>query len=416
MMRSVRIYLKNSGGILPVFFKSRQFIILLLSIKQMVCPKHKILNPCSNRCVKKTGKAGKQVTSRKLRLKRRKRKIQTPSKTQMERLERLERPMTELLHKTLQIGDHPFYIEQNEFPYSIDMSYYHPGVENLLVIHRFDDYGKLIVQTPEIASEEYFKLLYIQFVSIYGIDTFKRYHGMKLLRKLSTGVFGTIYSIKYMNRVMIIKMELKKHLYSSDQFKQKIEKERQIQTLLSTRAENHALPALDTFVYQYISKTISVILMERLDVRRQYILHEILQIPSIPAIFFVILKNQLRIIIQVLCSLDIIHGDMHWNNVYLTYLGSADTLVDMSKWKKGTVKIGLLDFGHSMISPCNPEIEFLALLRSTYNSVYTHSTKEKLFKIIYELMEERRISHTSLHNFFNVNARYIELFQKNIFI
>lgn len=373
----------------------------------MICPHDKILNHCSNRCVNKTGKVGKKVIARNKRILKR-RYISPTSSSSSISLSPFSPEFSDIVYNTVMIDNIPFHVAHGEIPYSIDMSYYNRGIEVLPILHRFTENGNLVPVPNKSISEDYFKNLYIDFVSSYGIEPFKIYKNMKLLRHIDRGVFGDIYSIKYDNEITIIKMEERQRL-TTKMFKKKIEKEYYIQDVLSTKAQNHALPILDIHIFQYLSNVISMVRMKRLDIRRQYTLHDIFQVPNISDSFFEILKNQLRNIVHILCSLDIVHGDMHWKNVYLTYTGKLAEKVNISNWKEGEIIIGLIDFGYSELLPCNPEIEYLALMRSSYE--YNIRTTDRLLYIVRELMFERNIPCDDT-DVTSINRRYIELFRE----
>lgn len=298
----------------------------------------------------------------------------------------------------------------------VDMSYYRTGVEKLISLKRFNDQGNIESRTPMYVDEMYFRDLYIDFVMEYGVDIFKQYPRMKLLRKLDSGTFGDIYSIKFQNQVYIIKLEIRKHLYTEEQFRKKIRNEVRIQQRLS-RASNkiYALHVYDHNIYKYMDTVYSVILMERMREGFQYTLGDLLNIPNLPKNIYEILYTKLNELIRVLCKLNIIHGDMHLNNIFITYIpDDYSRPANIADWKSRQIRIGLIDFGYSAIARCNIEIELLALLKSIYNYKYSDKTFKYMKKLIYIILQKYDINIRHIRDILSIHKRYNDLFQKNI--
>lgn len=300
----------------------------------------------------------------------------------------------------------------------IDMSYYTPGVETLIDLTTFDINGKIILRPKQSVNEGYFIEMYKSFVSIYGIEPFKKLKGMKILRNLDSGTFGDIYSILYNGNVYIIKMETKRDIYDIYTFISKVTREVDIQKLLSqeyingVKVEPYAMPILYNKFYEFRNNNISMIVMNRLKEGFQFTISNILQVSNLPFSIFYIIQLKLIDLINTLCKINVIHGDMHWGNIYLSNLDTSKYLA-LSDWKVETTDIGLLDFGYSSIDICNPEIELIVLLISLIKSKFPEINKMYMRKVIKNLLKYYKIDAPYIDDKKAVFDKYNQLYLQN---
>ena len=128
--------------------------------------------------------------------------------------------------------------------------------------------------------------------------------------------------------------------------------------------------------------------------------------------FFDAITRGVHNIINTLCNAGYIHGDLHWNNIYITSQYYQPPL-DMEDWNLRSITTEMLDFGWAVKAKCNRELELLALLRSSYMKDYQRYGPQLQF-IIKDMMKQHNIGSPNIEewDFYKINDRYNELFNK----
>lgn len=97
------------------------------------------------------------------------------------------------------------------------------------------------------------------------------------------------------------------------------------------------------------------------------------------------LYNEIVAILNTMCKHNLIHGDLHWDNIGIEF--------DEKLKKTLRYKFSLLDFGQSTKGKCDLRVEILQLLRTLFLFNFKQSTidylENKLYKLYKSLFKER---------------------------
>lgn len=308
--------------------------------------------------------------------------------------------------------DDIIYHIENEQEEHVDMSYFRPNIGCLSKRSTFKEGGEMVKADQSVYTEDYFQQLYIQFVRIYGVFVFEHFPNIAILRILDRGKDGTIYEVRFehIDTVYVLKMQTSE-LSNARSFLRQTKREKRIQEKLAVYGVSLKLIAQEVFVHR--SKVHSLLLMERMHADFQYSLKEVFETKQIPAHVFSIIFTKIHTLLRVFCKLNIVHGDMHWKNMYLTYTPTYPH-VHMKDWTMNNISIGVIDFGFSIEHSCVPELEIMALGKTIYAPHFTTQTKRKLEEGVVQLLRKFRIPHTVPLQPLLVNQRYNDLYYQFI--
>jgi serine/threonine protein kinase len=278
-----------------------------------------------------------------------------------------------------------------------------------------------------IENENYFWNLYKDFYKKYGAEIFKYLpKNTQIIRQIGQGAFGDIYAIRYPHddidifKDRVIKIEKMNNLLydSKDIFHKKIRNEYEIQTILcqdNPIIPPYALCPEKYIFFDYNYNYYSIITMYSL-LSHESTISEILQLPNLPNKFFIVILTKIAEFINKLCQENIIHGDLRWENIYITLDIEDEESIDIQDWTQENVFIGLLDFGWSLSNiKCDPEFELLSLLRNSYSTKYPKQNRDRIQQILKQILIQNNYTqkHT-LKDYYTINNRYNELFKEHV--
>ncbi len=244
--------------------------------------------------------------------------------------------------------------------------------------------------------------VYRTFVRLYGTTLFQKYPTLRILEEIDAGSYGHIFEIEFsdMEGVFAVKMEEYDDRFKEDEFLEKFQNEVSIQSFLVDTGLT--LPVHKAGLYQSNACLYSYLIMDRLNPDTQFTLHNLLQHTNLTDKVFDILYHKLFNVLTVLCELDVVHGDLHWKNLFLT----VETH-QKQKWTTENVSIGVLDFGMSRIHTCNPELELMALGSSCAQADYPPRTIQRLLHLLLRLLDAFQLPHPNDLLYFS--KRYTQL-------
>jgi hypothetical protein len=257
--------------------------------------------------------------------------------------------------------------------------------------------------------------MYTDFVSKYGTSIFEdeakkeEYLPMFIIGKIGQGAFGDIYSIGYLmdgelEGTDVIKIEKKSIIYPNDQsFMKSQTMELEIQRYVSElKIRNDQLcPHADNIhFFSYRGNFFSYFFMEITD-ENSYVLDDVFKNGEVDPDLLRFVITYVISIINMLGNVNIVHGDLHWGNLYL-------------KQANNNTSIGIFDFGYSLRYH-NRELDFFTLLRSSFNINYTDITNNTIQQMLVDYMIKDRVTDpANLENFYTINDRYNKLFEQHM--
>jgi serine/threonine protein kinase len=244
----------------------------------------------------------------------------------------------------------------------VDMKWFvPPDVDVTIDIGDRKDNTESSIYIPHYDLSSDFEKVYQDFVQRYGVFVFERYEGqLFLLRQIARGAFGTIYNVKILTRPYAIKMEQRNSfLYTPDEFRTKLKTE--FTFLKQVAKTGYAPRPFEYAFFQFKNEWFSFLTME------------LIPNSDMSGATFFRLKNaktKSAIIVQkvfdflnVLSSLRIVHGDLHWNNIHI----QAPPNIRVSDLSEQTIQVKVLDFG--MAFPMTSNTQYYDLYSLYISSV-----------------------------------------------
>lgn len=305
-------------------------IIKMSRCKDKFCPSIKVCNPSSGRCVLKTGKLGKSIITTG-------KSSQTSSSGSSGKChpDKIVNPSTgRCVLKSGAIGKRILASTKDEK--KIDQSSF-SGDGHQSLFEKF---------TEHMSRKDIYKKYGSQFEAYLPSDYY-------IVRKSGSGKSGTVYiactspldcfavKLQYVKNVAVFEEEIAM---------QKIFHEHGL-----------APPIHGYAIYNHEGNRVGVIKMGKIVTTLSFVLRN-----RLPESILSTLVDSALDFVEVMCNNNLIHGDMHWDNIGLN--AGLD--------EKGEVQVYpvLIDFGWSSEGQCRPELELIQLLRT----ITLYRGKEKL--------------------------------------
>lgn len=280
------------------------------------CPPSKILNPRTNRCVKRKGSIGKNITSG----------VQSPSHRSSSSLSVIQEQIQRSYPKTDSINQ------------SISKKY---GQKI------FD----VIAENLQISPQD-----------------------ITFHRQIGKGSFGLVYEVELRGLRVIMKIE---RYYSSRRTLKSLSKIKdEIETQNIFFKCNTGTPEpLGLIEYSYKNSKYAIMIMRLDTFSLEFgMLRQILK-KKLPQQELTDIIAMLEYLVQQFCIHNLIHGDFHFDNIGLQHISETDV---------GNVRVPLfignrqyilkpliIDFGFAETNtPCSPEMEIVQLIRTLYPQFY----------------------------------------------
>jgi serine/threonine protein kinase len=245
--------------------------------------------------------------------------------------------------------------------------------------------------------------LYKQFVTQYGTRIFQQYPQLQILQPVNKGSFGSIYVVIFDSKIMAVKLESNDG-DNSKRFRKKIKQEFTVQRYCTTY---FCAPHPHEFgFFQNRGREHSFIFMDKISYSHNTI-GDLFKLSELPDIFYYILEVKIIRILNLFKKYRLVHGDLHWNNMYLVTNPEQLHIKDLTL-KNST--ICLLDFGNSSYGKESlPELELLSLYRSTYMAnLGIHA--QKVRQVLDSLGTRYKIEFPK--DIFDVGKKYLDLYEQ----
>lgn len=252
--------------------------------------------------------------------------------------------------------------------------------------------------------------VYIDFSTVYGPAIFTQMPSLLVMRKIGAGAFGQIYEVCFHNKLaqkFALKIERMSFIFPSvDEFRKKKIQEIKIQKELSS--VSFSVEPYELGFFEFRTNFYSYTVMHFLTPGQDFIVGSLLKTQDLPMGFFDDLTVKIIEIVDFLCAHSIIHGDLHWDNIYMHIPDGQLQNVTLTSESY----IGLLDFGYSLRGvKCDRELELLSLLRDSFSK----KNDGNLQHIIKDYMLHYNISKPDdLADFYAINNRYNKLFREHV--
>ena len=364
------------------------------------CSPRQILNYKTSRCVKRNGRIGQRL----LKKSKRRRKVRDDKHDEKDE------------DINLTIVDDSEIISTGR----INMRYFYDDEKREHSPDLFRSQGGKLHDIIDLTEEKDNDIvLYKYIVRKYGTELFTQIpYPIKFIRILGHGSFGEIFKIyiykpNKLPTVRAIKIEkINEQLFSKDMFIRKIENEFELQYEMEERLGN--APAVHRMdIFKNKGNIYGWIMMERLHEYEQTV-GDMLKY-KLNNNMINILLHKIWEIIHLLCEINFIHADLHFNNMVIVPKNPDDIelIADSNKWTATNTVLLLLDYGWSVKAPCNKELEILSLIRSSFNKNYNSDNRKVLFHYLTEYYNHYKIGDLKhIQDFYAINNRYNKLFKK----
>jgi len=216
-----------------------------------------------------------------------------------------------------------------------------------------------------IYEEDHFRGVYRDFVSLYGVSLFRHYPGLQIIQHINKGSFGSIYLVMFDDRVYAIKIE--EHVYYDVKaFRQKIQNEYRVQKRCH---QTICAPEPKEFgFFKHQGEMFSCIFMKYITFYKNTVGDILSSHPTLPKSFFKMLYYNLIKILTKFKKHGIVHGDLHFNNLYIR----TSNPMHIREMTSENTRMCILDFGHSSMDGARVKLELLTMYRSTYIQTINH--------------------------------------------
>lgn len=213
-----------------------------------------------------------------------------------------------------------------EFDITIDIGHRNIDIDSSFYVPQYD-----------LTSD--FEQTYVDFVQKYGTVVLERYEKqLALIRAIARGAFGTIYNVRILSHPYAIKMEQRNDfLDSPSQFEAKVKKE--FSYLKQVSDTGSAPRPYEYGLFRFKEELFSFLTMELIP-NSDTTATAFLKLRNAKSKSKIIVDKVFELL-QVLYSLGIVHGDLHWNNLYI----QAPPDVRVSELTADSIQIKVLDFG-----------------------------------------------------------------------
>lgn len=299
-------------------------------------------------------------------------------------------------------------VDPSEVPPSFDpemWKYYHPeDSEEKRVFRTARGRGfPLVDQT--ISQKEVF----MRFIRYHGTYLFEQYT-LTIRREIARGAFGVVYSVLVDGVPQALKLERRSDFISASKFYTKVRNEYAIQKFMNRRNSKLTPQPISHHLFEWSNNTFSAMFMEKIpDIN--ITVSQILERKDLDMHIVAGILSQTMELLSILCSLDVVHGDLHWGNLFVI----TDQLTDIQQLSPGTTHLQVIDFGMAARQRCMPMLETYGLIQDSYRATYDPRAGKLIRMVLYHYLKRdsdrsegiRAVNQTYLRLRSMVRSQYV---------
>jgi len=223
-----------------------------------------------------------------------------------------------------------------------------------------------------------------QFSRNFGLDLIDMYPSIQFTHILGKGTYGTVYRVVIDGYAYAVKAERCPDNCNKDYFIRKKNNEIEIQDKLAKI--NYSIPVYKdmSLMYMHNSTPVFITVMEPMNKNTDFQFSTILQSDNLHDSVFYVLQAKIIEIINVICQQDVIHADMHMDNIFLRTTRPISSFNDITI---ENTQVMLIDFGFSIPAKCNHMLELTALIRASHDN-YPIQNMERFHSMMHSIVQQ----------------------------